>query len=61
MSAGTVSLVLLRGAGVVWGFFVFLIFIGIQLIYNIMLVSAVQQSESVLYTYTHIHTHTYTL
>ena len=61
MSAGTVSLVPLRGAGVVWGFFVFLIFIGIQLIYNIMLVSAVQQSESVLYTYTHIHTHTYTL
>ena len=31
------------------------VFIGIQLLYNVVLVSAVQQSESALYTYTYIY------
>ena len=35
-------------------FLFFLIFIGVQWIYNMVLVSAIQQSESVLYIYIHL-------
>ena len=32
----------------------FLIFIGVELIYNVVLVSGIEQSESYIYIYTHI-------
>ena len=35
-------------------------FIGIQLIYNIVLVSGVQQSESVIHVHAYAYTYTYT-
>ena len=41
--------------------FLKLIFIGIKVLYNVLLVSAVQQSESAIHTHTHTHTHTYLL
>ena len=34
-------------------------FFEVWLIYNVMLITAVQQSDSVLYTHTHTHTHTH--
>ena len=40
--------------------FYFLIFIGVQLIYNAVLISGVQQCKSYIYIYIHIYTHTYT-
>ena len=33
----------------------FLIFIGVKLIYNVVLVSGIEQSESYIYIYTHIY------
>ena len=47
-----VNLLLPKGMSLLY--FYFLIFIGVQLIYNIVLVSAIQQSESVLYIYIHL-------
>ena len=35
-------------------FIIFKIFIGVYLIYNVVLVSAAQQSESVIYTYIYV-------
>ena len=35
-------------------------FIGVQLIYNVVLVSVIQQSDSVIQTHTHTHTYTHT-
>ena len=43
-----------------WKTPVFLIFIGVWLIYNIVLLSAVQQSVPVINTHTYTHTHTHT-
>ena len=34
--------------------------IEVELIYNVVLVSCIQQSDSVTYMYTHTHTHTHT-
>ena len=36
-------------------------FIEVELIYNIVLISAVQQINSVIHTHTHTHTHTHIL
>jgi len=45
-------------------YFIFLSFIEILLIYNVVIISPVQQSDSVIhippYTHTHTHTHTHT-
>ena len=35
------------------------IFIGVQLLYNVVLVSDIQHSESAIYIYIHIYTYTY--
>jgi len=37
------------------------IFIEVWLIYNVMLISAIQQSDSVTYIYIYIYIHTHTL
>ena len=34
--------------------------IEVQLIYNVALISAIQQSDPYIYTHTHTHTHTHT-
>jgi len=39
--------------------FLNLFFIEVELIYNVVLVSSVQQSDSVLYIYIHTHTHSF--
>ena len=38
---------------------VFFYFIEVQLIYSVVLISGVQQSNSVIHTHTHTHTHTH--
>ena len=40
---------------------IFFNFIGVQLFYNSVLVSGIQQSDSVIHTHTHTHTHTHGL
>ena len=37
----------------------YMYFIDVQLIYNAVLISAIQQSDWFMYLYTHIHTHTW--
>ena len=46
---------------VVWKLIFFLLLMKVQLIYNIVLVSGLQQSESVIHIYIHIHVYMYTL
>ena len=43
-----------------WGFpFVYLFIIEEWFIYNVVLITAVEQSDSVMHTHTHTHTHTH--